>query len=150
MFPSLRPSSPRFAGRRRPPRRALRPRLDPLEGRALLSTFTVTNTDGSGAGSLAAAVQAADAGGEAATIDFAHGVTGTIELGGAPLVLAVPVTIDGPGASALTVSGSGAGRAMTVNAGVSATVVGLTIADGVAERAPGSTTSAAWTSPVAS
>src|SRR3954452_16733006 len=42
-------------------RHALRPRLDPLESRTLLSTFTVTNTDDSGPGSLRTAIEAANA-----------------------------------------------------------------------------------------
>ena len=42
-------------------RHALRPQLDPLEGRTLLATFSVTNTDDSGPGSLRTAIELANA-----------------------------------------------------------------------------------------
>ena len=66
------------------------------------------------------------------TITFAPGLTGTISLG-AGLEIGSSVTIDGPGASLLTVSGGGPSSNFsdfTVDSGVTATISGLTIANG--------------------
>ncbi len=66
------------------------------------------------------------------TITFAPGLTGTISLG-AGLGISSPVTIDGPGASLVTVSGGGPSSNFsdfTVDSGVTATISGLTIANG--------------------
>src|SRR4051812_25486121 len=51
-------------------RRRLRPTVTALEGRALLSTLTVSNTNDSGPGSLRAAVAQANANGGGDTIVF--------------------------------------------------------------------------------
>ena len=65
--------------RQRPRRqRTTHLRIECLEGRTLLSTFTVLNLADSGAGSLRAAVQAAEAHPGADVIQFANGVKGTI------------------------------------------------------------------------
>jgi len=56
-------------------RRTHRPTLQPLEGRALLSTITVTILNDSGPGSVRAAISSAPAG---STINFKSGLTGTI------------------------------------------------------------------------
>ncbi len=66
------------------------------------------------------------------TIVFAPGLTGTISLG-AGLEISSSVTIEGPGASLLTVSGGGPSSNFsdfTVDSGVTATISGLTIANG--------------------
>jgi predicted outer membrane repeat protein len=89
-------------------RRAWRfaPRLVPLEVRALLSTITVTNDNDSGDGSLRAAVAAAASGD---TIDFARSAYGTITLTSGPIEdVGTSLTIQGPGAALLTVSGNNA------------------------------------------
>ena len=65
-------------------------------------------------------------------ITFAPGLTGTISLG-AGLEIGSSVTIEGPGASLLTVSGGGHSSNFsdfTVDPGVTATISGLTIANG--------------------
>jgi hypothetical protein len=78
--------------------------VEPLEDRALPSTFTVVNTADSGPGSLRQAILDADAGGGPAAIQFAipgMGVHMIQPLSGLPAVT-VPVTVDGftqPGAS---------------------------------------------------
>jgi hypothetical protein len=67
--------------RRRKQRRTHRfaPRLDALEGRALLSTFTVTNDADSGPGSLRQAVLNANASSDTSnTITFARHTNGMI------------------------------------------------------------------------
>jgi fibronectin-binding autotransporter adhesin len=71
-------------------------------GQADAASFQVTNTNASGAGSLAQAVTDANNAGGADTITFAPGVTGTIDAG--VLTITGPTTIAGPGAASLTVS----------------------------------------------
>ncbi|MBK6866830.1 MAG: IPTL-CTERM sorting domain-containing protein [Burkholderiales bacterium] len=87
---------------------------------------TVTNLGDSGAGSLRDAIAATPAGG---TIDFQGGLAGTITLA-STLTLSKNVTITGPGASEVSISGNNARRVLQVNSGVTATVTGLTITGG--------------------
>ena len=94
-----------------------------MEDRKLLSTFTVTNLNDSGAYSLRAGIQSGDA-----TIAFAPGLHGTITLT-SELLINHSVTIDGPGANELSVSGNNSSRVFEVAAGQVA-ISGLTIADG--------------------
>jgi len=82
----------------------LRPVLSALEGRTLLSTYVVQNLNDSGTGSLRANIALAQNGD---TIKFATGLTGTITLTSGPLTVQTGVTIKGPGADKLTVSGGG-------------------------------------------
>jgi hypothetical protein len=125
--------------RRAQKRRYLRLRPMPLtlEDRWLLSTFTVTSTaDDGGTGTLRWAVGQANAATSPSTIDF--------QLGSAPATIALmekelelsntssAITIDGPGADLLSISGSEAGRVFRVDKDVTATISGLTIADGLA------------------
>ena len=100
-------------GRRynRPPttnRRRFAPRLDVFEDRTLLSTFTVTNLDDSGSGSLRQAILDANGHAGADTVQFQNGLSGTIALSasGGPLVITDPVDVQGPGADKLSVSGA--------------------------------------------
>jgi hypothetical protein len=86
---------------------------------------TVTNLNDSGDGSLRAAVAATPAGG---IVDFAPGLTGTIVLA-SPITFS-DLTISGPGADVLTVSG-GNTTSIFAMAGTT-TLAGLRIADGVA------------------
>jgi fibronectin-binding autotransporter adhesin len=109
--------------------------LDYLEERTLLSaTYTVDALTDTGAGSglqgdlLYAIDQANSHAGS--TIQFS--VTGTITLTGALPALSQNVTITGPGASSLTVSGDNEFRVFEVDANVTASISGLTIADGSA------------------
>ena len=83
--------------------------LEVLEDRACPSTFTVTNLLDSGAGSLRAAIVAANATPGADLINFAPKLHGTITLASAePAITAASLTIDGPGENRLTVSGNNA------------------------------------------
>src|SRR5262249_33895597 len=91
-----RRGGPRGLGRRRP--RPLRPRLEILEARNLLSTFTVDHLAddlvGSAlTGSLRYCITQATSGNDTINI----GVTGTINLAGALPDLAHSVSIQGPG-----------------------------------------------------
>ncbi|MEO8741281.1 MAG: hypothetical protein ABI537_16475, partial [Casimicrobiaceae bacterium] len=69
------------------------------------AVFTVTNNNDSGAGSLRQAVLDANNAAGADTINFS--VTGTIVLTTGQLNILSPISIVGPGASNLTISGSG-------------------------------------------
>jgi hypothetical protein len=97
----------------------------------LLSTFTVTNLDDHGPGSLRQAVLDADAAPGADLIKFAGGVKGTIPLTSGELSITDDLKIDGPGAGKLTVSGSNASRVFHVSGSATdAEIDGLTIANG--------------------
>jgi hypothetical protein len=76
---------------------------------AYASTYTVTNLNDSGAGSLRSAITSANAD-TAGNIVFASGVVGTIDLQSSlPNVTLTSgsMTITGPGANKLTISGQG-------------------------------------------
>ena len=109
-------------------------RFERLEDRLVLSTFTVTNTDDSGAGSLRQAILDANANVGADIIGFASGVTGTITLTSGELAVTDAVDLQGPGSGVVTVSGNHASRIFRVAAGVSATIRALTVTGG---NAPG-------------
>jgi hypothetical protein len=85
----------------------------------------VSNLSDSGTGSLRAAIATP---GNGNIIDFAHGLHGTITLV-SELQIKHSVTIDGPGANELSVSGNNSSRVFEVAAGQVA-ISGLTIADG--------------------
>jgi hypothetical protein len=93
--------------------------------------FLVTNTNDSGPGSLRQAILNANLPGVLddgpPTITFASGLAGTIQLG-SELLLSHRVTIQGPGADQLAVSGTSSSRVFDVRAG--ATISGLTIENG--------------------
>ena len=88
------------------------------------ATITVINTNDSGPGSLRQAIADASPGD---TIIF--DVTGTITLA-IPLGIGKNLTITGPGASSLTISGNNAVRVIEVGPGVIATISGITVANG--------------------
>src|SRR5215475_8029781 len=96
------------------------PCLEVLEGRTLPSTFTVLNVADSGAGSLRAAVQAAEANPGADVIEVAKGVKGTIPLTSGEWTITSDLTISGPGANALAVSGNSTSRVFHVAGGADA------------------------------
>jgi hypothetical protein len=97
---SLRRRSGRKQGLRAgPPRRSLVPQLTALEERALPSTFTVASLADSGPNTLRAGVASG-----ADTIKFAGGLHGTIPLT-SEIAIGSSLTINGPGATQITVSG---------------------------------------------
>jgi len=92
-------------------------------------TVTSAADDGS-AGTLRYEIAKAAAGD---TITFAPSLNGTITLDctdNGAITLSQNVTIAGPGANNLTISGTGACQVFHVNSGVTATISGLTIANG--------------------
>ena len=131
-FRALRSSQvqarPPRRSRRRPTRRCLP--LEQLEGRLVLSAFHVTTLADGGAGSLRAAIAQANAHAGADIIDFQPGLTGTIALTGGELDITDDLTINGPGADRLTVSGNNISRVFKVESGETVTISGLTIAGG--------------------
>jgi hypothetical protein len=98
-----------------------------MPARAATVTITVTNTNDSGAGSLRQAIADAAAGD---TINFGLTYPATIVLTSGQLKINKNLTISGPGASHLTISGNDSSRVFNVNAGVNVTISGVTIADG--------------------
>src|SRR6516165_7323224 len=123
-------SRPSVATIRRSPHRPRTPRLvvEALDDRCLPSTFTVTNLLDTGAGSLREAVVAANANPGADSIDFA--VTGTIALTSGQLDITDSVTINGPGADALIVSGNYISRVFGIAGDPTVLIAGLTVANG--------------------
>jgi len=65
------------------------------------------------------------------TVDFQAGLSGTITLTTGELLIAKDLTIAGPGASVITVSGNHASRVFNIAAPFTVTISGLTIADGL-------------------
>jgi hypothetical protein len=105
--------------------------LEGLEQRWVPSTLTVQNSLNSGAGSLRAAIADAQSGD---TIVFAPSLDGqTIALSkGGELLIDKNLTIAGPGAGQLTVSGNKTSRVFEVATGMQVTLSGLTISNGKA------------------
>jgi hypothetical protein len=89
----------------------------------------VTNLDDAGAGSLRQAILDTPSGG---VVDFQPGLTGTITLTTGELTIDKDLTIAGPGADVLTVSGNAASRVFDVPGSFSVTLAGLTITRGQA------------------
>jgi hypothetical protein len=123
-----------------------RPRLVPLEDRVAPATFTVTNTNDSGAGSLRTCVSQANAAAGAdaiafststagGAVNFSDGTPRTITLLSALPVVTGPTMITGPGSGLLTVARSATAGAFRVlefgGAGsLSEAVTGLTVSGG--------------------
>src|SRR5262249_17062772 len=97
--------------------RAPRVRLavERLEARDVPATFTVTNLNDAGPGSLRLAIESANAGTDPAAIVFQPGLTGTLTLTSGQLDVINPVTVTGPGSGKLTISGNDASRIFRVN-----------------------------------
>jgi predicted outer membrane repeat protein len=118
--------------------RRFRPQLEALEGRDVPSTLTVTNNLDSGAGSLRADIAAANPGD---TINFAPTLDGrAVTLTSGQLVINKNLTIQGPGAALLAISGGNRCRVFEVlgpnNTNVNVTLNGLTITQGYAPGSP--------------
>lgn len=114
--------------------RGFTPRLEPLEDRTVPSTLTVQNTADSGTGSLRTVIGAVHNGD---TIVFAQGVHGTITLTSGDLPIDVSVSIEGPGANHLSISGNNTSRIFDISGSASVSITGLTITKGLANSGGG-------------
>lgn len=102
--------------------------------------FTSSPNIGTGT-SLREAIAYANANPGADSITFGNGATNfldttpdTITLGGTRMELTTgPITITGPGANLLTIDGNNASQIFSVDSGVSATMVGMTLTRGYAK-----------------
>jgi len=99
------------------------------------AVFTVTNTNDSGAGSLRAAVVAANGNAGLDHVVFNAGVTGTIALTTAQIDITDDLIVTGPGARTLSISGGNARRIFEATAPL--TISGLRLANGFADRGAG-------------
>ena len=93
-------------------------------------TYTVANTNDSGAGSLRAAVTSANANAGADTITFDPSVTGTITLTSGEIAITDSITITGPGAGNLAISGNDASRVFKVTGTADVVVSSITLTHG--------------------
>jgi hypothetical protein len=102
-----------------------------LEGRRVLSTLTVTTNLDTGSGSLRAVIAKAHSGD---TIVFTPILDGqTITLTSGELSIKKNISINGPGAGQLTVSGGHTSRIFEVSANYRLSLSGLTISNGFAD-----------------
>jgi hypothetical protein len=107
------------------------PQLEVLEDRTVPSMLTVTSTADSGSGSLRAEIAAAQS---SDTISFAPNLSGqTITLTSGELAINKSLDIEGLGAKQLTISGNNASRIFDISAGVTVTIAGMTMTDGLAD-----------------
>ena len=125
--------------------------IERLEERIVPAIITVTSAADNlvvdGQVTLREAIQAANtnlrvdgstAGSGADTIQFAAGLSGqTITLGGTQLQITSPLTINGLGATQLSISGNNTSRIFEVLAGNSVTISGLTLTQGNADNGGG-------------
>ena len=107
------------------------PRLDVLEDRTLPSTLTVLNLNDSGTGSLRTAITTANAH-PGDMIKFATRLHGTITLTSGELLITANVTINGPGANQLSISGNKSSRIFEIATSLNVTINDLTITHGYA------------------
>jgi len=109
---------------------------EPLEARVLLTTFSVVNTEDSGAGSLRSAIAAANANSGVDAIEFSGSLFGdsnpdVITLTSGRIEINDDLQILGPGADLLTVSAGGQSQLFFVSgAATDVTIDGLSLADG--------------------
>jgi parallel beta-helix repeat protein len=96
---------------------------------ASAATFTVTNLNESGPGSLFQAVLDANAAGGADTIVFAPGLSGELDIGPTTLGVNDDLTIAGPGTTTLTLTNQDASDVIYLYGGASLTISDLTIDD---------------------
>jgi hypothetical protein len=97
---------------------------------AAAASDAVSNCSGSGAGSLPAVVAGADSG-DTVTFSVSCPSSSPITLNG-PVDITQNLTIEGPGPSALVVSGNNENRDFEITGDVTVAISGLTIEDGVA------------------
>jgi hypothetical protein len=153
---STKPAASGLAGRDRIVRAAAmntrRMWIEAFEPRLLMSTYTVTNLNASGAGSLADAVTSAVSAGGSSDIVFQSNLAGTITestpdtnaaaTGAGPSAFVIEnnasITIDGAdGGSGLTLDGGSAMRLFYIGSGSTLSINDLTLADGISQGGNG-------------
>jgi hypothetical protein len=108
------------------------PQLLVLEDRTVLSVLTVLNNADSGAGSLRAAIAAAQSGD---TIVFDPSLAyETITLTSGPLALSSNLTINGLGANQLAISGNNASQLFTLSGTAQVTLSNMTLTGGMSSQ----------------
>jgi len=93
-------------------------------------SFEATNNNDSGSGSLRRAILKANAIPNANTITFQTGLTGPITLTSGEIAIKDDLTIQGPGAGTLAISGSNASRIFKIDSGKIVNIDGLTLQNG--------------------
>ena len=106
-------------------RSAIRLSSESLEQRQMLTTFTVTNLNGSGPGSLRDAIDQANATPGDDVVELDNSLIGTINLGGSELSITDSVEIQGNGFVAIDAEGQS--RAIDVDDGDESTDANVTI-----------------------
>jgi parallel beta-helix repeat protein len=100
---------------------------------AAAATFTVTNLNDSGPGTLRQAIADANAAAGADVVTFQAGLTGTITLTTGQLYILDSLDVQGPGASVITVSGNNTSRVFYMynsSTTIDVRLAGLTITEG--------------------
>jgi parallel beta-helix repeat protein len=113
-----------------------------LGGTAQAATYTVTNTNDAGTGSLRQAIIDANANSDSdpddIVFDAGLSLPATITLTGGELAITDDLTIAGPGAGQLTIDGGGTSRLFNLDGssqgGIDVNLSGLTLTNGKAER----------------
>jgi hypothetical protein len=112
--------------------------LDYLEDRVVPTTFTVTSLADMGAGTLRAAITSSNTAGGSNTIVFSgNAANGTIDLDSSLPAITNNLTITGPNANLLTISGQGSSQLLTIEPLNTVTISGLTLTDGVSGTGDG-------------
>src|SRR5262245_23456626 len=104
-----------------------------LDDRTAPATFTALNLNDSGADSLRDCISKANAAAGADTVDFKSGLSGTITLTTGEIAISQAVTISGPGANVMTISGNNASRIFNTDPAPNTaliTISGLTLTAG--------------------
>jgi hypothetical protein len=113
-------------------RRSFVPQLLVLEDRTLLSVLTVLSNADSGVGSLRDTIAAAQSGD---TIVFDPSLAyETITLSSGPLAISSNLTIAGPSANLLTISGNKASQLFTLSGSAQVTLSNLTLTGGISNQ----------------
>lgn len=107
--------------------------LASIEAGTLIVNTTDDHADGTCDGSDCTLRDAIIAAQPNDTIQFEVDMTGTITLTGGQLVVDKSLTISGPGARVLSISGNGANRIFAINSGVTAGISGLTLTNGLVD-----------------
>lgn len=112
--------------------------VEALEDRALLATFTVSNLNDAGAGSLRQAIADANGAAGADDINFTGaGASGTITLTTGLIQITDSVSIAGPGSSELSISGNDASIVFQITDGAGTfsdvSISGVTVTNGMGD-----------------